>query len=327
MSGQTPFRLTSVIVDLVQKICLILGRMDRYNFKVHSDIHLRKTTSIRSIKSSLAIEGHKLMIEQVSDILNGQPVIAPKNDIVAVKNAAAVYEMFDQIDAFNINDILQMHGTMMAGLLPDAGHFRQSSVGLLKGLEVVHIAPPHQNVSGLVADLFTYLKEAPDSLLIKSCVFHYELEFIHPFLDGNGRMGRFWQQLILAKQHPVFKLVCIEELLEKYQGEYYDVLQESDNDGSSEKFIEFMLSIILQALEILATKLLATQAQLIEKEKCEDRLAYAKHFLDRFKRKDYINLFPKISQATASRDLAKGVKLGTLEAENNKNQTIYRFKK
>jgi Fic family protein len=301
---------------------MILGRLDHRNFKVHSDIHLRKTTGIRSVKSSLAIEGHSLMIEQVSDILNGQPVVAPKNDIIAVKNAITVYEMFDQIDAFNMEDLLKIHCIMMKNLLPDAGNFRRSGVGLLKGIEVVHVAPPYQNVSGLMADLFTYLKDATDSLLIKSCVFHYEFEFIHPFLDGNGRLGRLWQQLILAKQHPVFRLVCLEELLEKHQSEYYDALQSSDHDGSSEKFIEFMLSIVMQALEILES-----QIQPMTVDNFEARLVYAKNFLDNFKRKDYINLIKNISSATASRDLTQGVKRGILEAQNDKNQTIYKFKK
>jgi Fic family protein len=131
-----------------------------------------------------------------------------------------------------------------------------------------------------------------------------------------------WQQLILAKQHPVFKLVCVEELLEKYQSEYYDVLRESDLAGSSEKFTEFMLSITLQSLEILET-----QIQPAIGEKCEDRLAYAKNFLDNFKRKDYLSLFKKISPATASRDLIAGVKRGILGTTNDKNQTIYRFKR
>jgi Fic family protein len=135
-------------------------------------------------------------------------------------------------------------------------------------------------------------------------------------------MGRLWQQLILSKQHPVFRLVCLEELLEKYQGEYYDALQSSDHDGSSEKFIEFMLSIVMQALEILES-----QIQLTTGNKFEDRLAYAKNFLDNFKRKDYMNLLKTISPATASRDLTQGVKRGILQSENDKNQTIYRFKK
>jgi Fic family protein len=262
------------------------------------------------------------MMEQVSDIMNGQVVIAPKSDIIAVKNAIAVYEGFDRIDVFSIDDLLKIHGIMMKDLLSNAGNFRQSSVGVYKEKEVVHVAPPHKNVSGLMADLFTYLKESDDSLLIKSCIFHYEFEFIHPFLDGNGRMGRLWQQLILAKQHPVFKMVCVEELLEKYQSEYYDALQKSDHAGSSEKFIEFMLSIILQSVEILET-----QIQPVVGEKCEDRLVYAKNFLDNFKRKDYMSLFKKMSPATASRDLITGVKQDILEAVNDKNQTIYRFKR
>jgi Fic family protein len=301
---------------------MILGRLDRCNFKVHSDIHLRKTTSIRTVKSSLAIEGHSMQIEQVSDILNDQLVTAPKNDIIAVKNAIAAYELFDELDAFNIEDILKAHDVMMKGLLPDAGKFRVGGVGLFKEGEVVHIAPPHQNVSGLIASLLEYLTTSNDSLLIKSCVFHYEFAFIHPFFDGNGRIGRLWQQLILAKLHPVFKLVCVEELLEKYQAEYYEALQNSDGAGSSEKFIEFMLSTIFQALEVLETQI---QPSIVEK--VEDRLIYAKNFLNTFRRKDYMNLFKTISSATASRDLISGVELGILEINKSKNQTTYRFKK
>jgi Fic family protein len=178
------------------------------------------------------------------------------------------------------------------------------------------------SIAALFPNSFHYLNEPDDGLLIKSCVFHYEFEFIHPFLDGNGRMGRLWQQLILAKQNPVFKLVCIEELLEKYQREYYEALQKSDHAGSSEKFIEFMLSVILQSLEILETRIQSTG-----EGKSEDRLAYAKNFLDHFKRKDYLSLFKKISPATASRDLIGGVKQSILETENDKNQTVYKFRK
>ncbi|GHU16411.1 hypothetical protein FACS189472_01380 [Alphaproteobacteria bacterium] len=211
---------------------------------------------------------------------------------------------------------------MMNDLTEDAGNFRNRGVGIFKGKEIVHVAPPHQNVSGLVANLFSYLRESEDSLLIKSCVFHYEFEFIHPFSDGNGRIGRLWQQLTLSKLHSIFKIVCIEELLEKYQAEYYEALQKSDSSGNSEFFIEFILSIILQALENLKLQI-GTNIP----NNSIDRLYYAKNFIDNFKRADYMKLLPGLSTATASRDLINGVKNGILESTNSKNKTLYKFKK
>jgi Fic family protein len=317
-----PCTINAEILESIQEICIILGRIDHCSFRAHSNIHLRKETNIRSIKSSLAIEGHVLDLDQISDVLNDKRVIAPKNDIVAVKNAISVYEAFDQFDVFSMDDLLLAHELMMKDLLPDAGKFRNTGVGLFKGREVVHIAPPHHNVSGLMVDLFAYLKKSKDSLLLKSCIFHYEFEFIHPFIDGNGRMGHLWQQLILSQQHPVFKLVCIEELLEKYQENYYEILQICDSEGNSGKFAEFMLGIILRALKNTKSQLRPTMhGNFIE------RLNYAKNFLNDFKRKDYLNLFEDLSTATASRDLLNGVKNGFLETTDTKNQTMYRFKK
>ncbi len=320
MFKKPPFQATSKIIDLVQNISLILGSLSYNSFKTHSDIKLRKANSIKSIKSSLAIEGNSLSLEQVSDILNGHKIIAPKKDIIEIKNAISVYEIFEQLDALNIEDLLKSHELMMNNLVENAGNFRNTSVGILKGKEVVHIAPPHKDVSGLMANLFSYLKNAEDSLLIKSCVFHYEFEFIHPFSDGNGRIGRLWQQLILSILHPIFKIVCIEELLEKYQSEYYEALKNSDLSGSSEFFAEFMLEIILQALQQLKSKI-----GINIPNNFVDRLYYAKNFIDNFKRSEYMQLMPELSTATASRDLINGVKNGILEKSNSKNQTIYFF--
>lgn len=205
--------------------------------------------------------------------------------------------------------------------MPNAGKFRTDSVGVFKGSEAIHITPPYIEVSGLIANLFSYLKESADSLLIKSCVFHYEFEFIHPFSDGNGRIGRLWQQLILSKLHSVFKLVCIEELLEKYQKEYYEVLHKSDLVGSSEIFIEFMLDIILAALKQTDINI-GTRIG----NNFMDRLLYAKNFINKFKRAEYQKLITGISSATASRDLEKGVRNGILQKMNSRNQTVYIFR-
>jgi Fic family protein len=322
MFKQPPFTINSKIIEYIQSIFLILGNINYNSFKVHSDIRLRKANNIKSVKSSLAIEGNSLSLEQVNEVLNGRKVIAPRKDIVELKNAISVYELFDTFEAFNMEDLLKAHQLMMKNLAEDAGDFRNTGVGIFKGRKIIHLAPSHKDVSGLIANLFAYLKESDDSLLIKSCIFHYEFEFIHPFSDGNGRMGRLWQQLILSKLHSIFKIVCIEELLEKFQIEYYDALHSSDQAGNSETFVEFMLSIILQSLEQVKSEI-----EISIPNNFKDRLYYAKNFIDNFKRAEYLALIPNISTSTASRDLINGVKNGILEKINSRNQTIYIFKK
>ena len=312
-------------MDLTQSIFFELGKIEPKNYKVKNDIKLRKSNRIKTIKSSVSIEGNSLSIEQVTDVLNGKKVIAPSKDLIEVKNAILTYEQFDTLNALKIEDLLNAHKLLMNQLTDIPGEFRNSQIAVFKDNEPIHIAPPPLKVPELMANLFEYLRKSDDSFLIKSCVFHYELEFIHPFCDGNGRMGRLWQQVLLVRVHPIFKLVCIEELLEQSQKDYYDALHNSDINGRSTFFIEFMLKIILNALQQLNTKL-----------KCcinntfEDRLSYAKSLLtnlklEKFKRQDYMRLFPNISTATASRDLINGVKNGILEKSNTGNQTTYRF--
>lgn len=317
MFKKPPLRITSCILNTVQDISLLLGRYSD-NFQIHSNVKLRKANHIRTIKSTVSIEGNSMSLEQVTDVLNGQRIIAPEREIREVKNAISVYERFNEFDAFCLNDLLKAHGIMMKGLTEESGNFRSTGVCIMRGIQCIHIAPPATEVSGLIANIFSYLKESDDSLLIKSCVFHYEFEFIHPFCDGNGRIGRLWQQLILAKLHPIFKLVCIEELLEKFQSEYYAALQRSDKKGSSEDFVEFMLEIIKEALKQLKLK------PNIENN-YESRLSYAQGLLTNFKRSDYMKIFPEISTATASRDLANGVKSGILKRSQSNNQTVYMF--
>lgn len=311
-----PLKMTMEIVNLVQDISLLLGSIPRTNYNIYCDVKLRKRNSIRTVKSTVSIEGNSLSLAQVTDILNGVRVAAPKNELLEVKNAISTYNQIDTFDAFNIDHLLLAHKIMMTGLTEDAGNFRNSGVGIVKENHYVHIAPPPLEVSGLISNLFTYLTKSKDNLLIKSCVFHYEFEFIHPFCNGNGRMGRLWQQLILSKMHPVFKIICVEELLEKNQEEYYNALRISDDKGSSETFVEFMLNMIKISLE--------NSPRLMPAE-FRTRLLYAKNSINNFKRADYMRLFPNISMATASRDLIKGVKSGILKKNNSKNQTTYSF--
>jgi Fic family protein len=196
-----------------------------------------------------------MTVEQITDLFNNRRVLAPQKDILEVKNAIEVYSRLDDFDSYNLDSLCHAHGLLMKGLIENAGKLRHTAVGIVKGNDIAHIAPPGDMVYPLLNDLFDYLKNDEDLLLVKSCVFHYEFEFLHPFLDGNGRMGRLWQTMILRNYSPVFEFLPIETLIRERQQDYYYVLGKSDNQGSSTSFIEFMLDIINIALE----ELLSTQ--------------------------------------------------------------------
>ena len=209
----------------------------------------------------------------------------------------------------------------MNGLVDTAGKLRTSSVGIVKGSAIAHIAPPGEMVAPLMKDLFTYLKTDEDLALIKSCVFHYELEFIHPFVDGNGRMGRLWQTLILMDKYPVFEFLPIETIIKQRQDKYYEALGESDRTGESTPFIEFMLDTIRTSLD----DLLKTQnISLTTQERISLYQSVTEY--DYFTRKDYLQKFREISTATASRDLKFAFDNGLIEKFGDKNATKYKFK-
>lgn len=209
----------------------------------------------------------------------------------------------------------------MDGLIEKPGKYRKGNVGIVKGSQIGHVAPPATNVPYLMKELFSYLKEADEVVLIKSSVFHYEVEFIHPFVDGNGRMGRLWQSVILANEYPVFEYLPFETLISQNQAEYYKVLGKSDKAGNSTLFIEYMLSMIDNSLEELlsfSNRPLTTR----------DRLEYFYSIgTDNFSRKDYMEVFKDISTSTASRDLKEGVSLGMFVKQGDKRKTIYKLKK
>jgi Fic family protein len=205
----------------------------------------------------------------------------------------------------------------MNGLIDSAGKYRKQGVGIVKGTKVEHIAPPHESVPYLMKDLFEYLKDSEELTLIKSCVFHYEMEFIHPFLDGNGRMGRLWQTLILMSEYPIFEFLPFETLISQTQNDYYKSLALSDKSGKSTYFIEYMLDVIDKSLE----SLLNYNNRIL---KDLDRLEYfLKLGMKEFSRKDYMNIFKDLSSATASRDLKKGIVLNMFESFGNLNKTKY----
>ena len=207
-----PFTVTANAINLVAEISALI---ERYAIRLEKvdGLRLRKVNRIKTIHSSLAIEGNKLSEDQVRDIIDGKNVIAPLREIQEVKNAIKTYELYPTLNPFNIKDLLKAHGVMMTSLTNDAGKFRQGGVGVFEGKRCVHLAPSAQRVPILISELFEWLKKSKDHLLIRSCVFHFEFEFIHPFSDGNGRMGRLWQSLILGKLNPIFEYLPIENMV------------------------------------------------------------------------------------------------------------------
>ncbi len=315
-----PYNITGKILKLVASISEKIGEVNSVHLN-KPPTELRKKNRIKTIHSSLEIEGNTLSIEQITAIVENKRVIGPKKDILEVKNAIAVYDYLDNLNPYNFESFCEAHGILMNGLVESAGKLRSKSVGIVKGLEVAHIAPPTEMLKPLMKDLFDYLKNDDDLVLIKSCVFHYEMEFIHPFIDGNGRMGRLWQTLILKDSYPVFEYLPIETLIKERQEEYYESLGKSDNTGESTVFIEFMLEIILKSL----VELLNIQNVNLTNI---DRINLFKTIVknDYFRRKEYLKNFREISSATASRDLKFAVENGLIEKLGDKNTTKYKYR-
>ena len=243
-----PFIVSAEAINLIAEIS---GQIERYAIRLEQEdgLRLRKANRIKTIHSSLAIEGNTLSEEEVSDIIDGKNVVAPIKQIQEVKNAIATYELYPSLNPFSVKDLLKAHSVMMQALVDDAGRFRRSGVGVFSEQGLVHMAPPADRVPMLMNDLFDWLKESKDHLLIRSCVFHYEFEFIHPFIDGNGRTGRLWQSLILGKLHPLFEHLPVENMVYANQQAYYDAITASSNAGQSGPFIDFMLNEIYKTLK------------------------------------------------------------------------------
>lgn len=240
-----PFIVSAEAINLIAEISALLERHTIVTESEHS-VMLRK---VKTIHSSLAIEGNTLSEDEVRDIINGKNIIAPLRQIQEVKNAIRVYDFYSQLNPFSEKDLLRAHGIMMESLTDDAGRYRNGGVGVFDNNRLLHMAPPPQRVPELMRNLFSWLKKSCDHLLIRSCVFHYEFEFIHPFSDGNGRMGRLWQSLILGRLNPLFEYLPIENMVFANQQEYYDAIAKSSNEGQSGPFIDFMLREIWGALK------------------------------------------------------------------------------
>jgi Fic family protein len=314
-----PYSISEQILKRIASISEKIGEVKSAHLS-KPPTELRRKNRIKTIQSSLEIEGNTLTFEQITAIFENKRVIAPKKDIIEVKNAIKVYNTLNSFNPKSLKSLCDAHKILMEGLVESSGKLRGKSVGIIHGSQIAHVAPPGEMVKPLMNDLFKYLKSDPDLGLIKSCVFHYELEFIHPFMDGNGRMGRLWQTLILKGQNPVFEFLPIESLVKKKQSEYYLSLKKSDKSGNSTQFIEFMLEVIDESLE----SLLQTQNLTLT---VEDRINLYKDVAkgEFFTRQEYLRYFKKISSATASRDLKMAVDNNRLIKTGDKRTSKYQF--
>lgn len=244
-----PFTISAKAINLIAEIS---AQLERYVIRMEQadGIRLRKVNRMKTIHGTLAIEGNTLTEEQVTALLNGKHVVAPAKEVQEVRNAITAYDSFMDFNPYNYKDLLKAHGLMAMGLVDNPGHFRTEPVGVLGKEGIAHIAPPADQVPLLISDLFEWLNNSQDHVLIKSSVFHYEFEFIHPFMDGNGRMGRFWQSRLLSEWNPVFAHLPVENMIWENQSAYYKAIQDSTDANNSGIFVDFMLAIILEALKL-----------------------------------------------------------------------------
>lgn len=314
-----PYEITAEILKYITSISEKIGEVNA-KYLIKTNPTLRKQNQIKTIHSSLSIEGNTLTEAQIKAILENKRVVGPQKDIIEVLNALDVYKNINKLKPNKESDFLKAHKLLLQKLIENPGKYRTQGVGIVKGAKVEYVAPPYQNVPYLMKDLFEYLNDKFELTLIKSCVFHYEMEFIHPFLDGNGRMGRLWQTLILMQDYPIFEFLPFETLISKNQDEYYKALSNSDKEGKSTKFIEYMLRIIDHSL----TELLENTGK---KPTEEIRLQlFLEQIENEFVRKDYLSFFKDISSATASRDLKSAVENNLIEKSGDKKTTVYKKK-
>jgi len=242
-----PYTITTPILRLVAEISEQVGRLTHIE-EQRAVPRLRRENRIRTIQASLAIENNTLSVEQVTAVIDGKHVLGDPREIQEVRNAFAAYEAMDAWNPASMRDLLAAHSLLMAGLVSGAGRLRSGAVGVYRGDEVVHMAPPADIVPAHMERLLAWLGRTEEHPLVSGCVFHYELEFIHPFADGNGRMGRLWQTLILRSWKPILGYQPVESVIKQRQQDYYRVLSETDKEGDSSPFIEFILTALRDAI-------------------------------------------------------------------------------
>ncbi|WP_297235952.1 Fic family protein [uncultured Flavonifractor sp.] len=320
-----PFEITNQIIDHVAEIAELMGRLT-VSSPLSANPTLRRANRIRTIHGSLAIEQNTLSLEQVTAVLNGKHVLAPPKDIAEVKNAYEIYEQLDELDPYSVDDLLLAHGIMTRGLVEESGMFRTRPVGVVDSEgHVLHFGTLPQYVPDLVLELLDWAKTSDVHMLIRSCVFHYELELIHPFADGNGRVGRLWHTLLLSKWNPAFAWLPVESIIHDRQPEYYAAINASNDAGESTVFIEFMLSAIKASL---TEAISASDAMSDEKmDKATLRWKKLEEFL---KTHDYImnanvRELCGVSAATANRILARFSSEGKLTKYQIYGHWVYKL--
>lgn len=297
-----PFEITNAILGEIAEIAELVGHLNAA-VGLSASPMLRRANRIKTVYSSLAIEQNTLSLEQVTAVIEGKRVIAPPKDIAEVKNAYEIYDMADSLNPFSVEDLLAAHGVMTRGLVEESGCFRSRPVGVVdKQGNILHFGTLPEYVPHLVEKLLEWTRDSDFHILIKSCVFHYELELIHPFADGNGRIGRLWHTLLLMQWKPMFGWLPVESIIHDRQDEYYRAINRSNSEGESTAFIEFMLSAIKEALTE-AIDAARTADMTVE----ERRWYQIEHFLKRnevITNSDVRGLLG-VSSATANRILAK----------------------
>jgi Fic family protein len=301
MTYKPPYEINTSILNKVATIMKTIGKFSSVNNLSNQPL-LRRINQIKSIHSSLAIENNQLSESQVKDLINGKLVIGPQKDILEVQNAIKVYEKIQDVNPYSQKDLCKYHKLLMTSLVFDAGSFRKGQIGVFDDEKTIFNAPPADKVPSLLNNLYDYLNNYDENIFIKSCVFHYEFEFIHPFSDGNGRMGRLFQTCLLAKEEEIFYYLPIESIIKKKQQAYYDAISRSNLEGASNVFIEFMLDAIIEtmnetlkqsniergSLSIQGKKLLNvleegipyTTIELMDKMGIKSRASFKKNYLD-----------------------------------------------
>jgi Fic family protein len=322
------YTISAKIIDLVAQIAEKLGEI-RGSGEYNRNLHLRKINRLRSIQSSLAIENNTLSLGQVTDIIEGKRVWGLPHEIQEVKNAYQTYEHLLGYDPYKVKDFLKAHYFMTTGLVKDAGHFRSQGVGIFAGKQLIHAGAGYQFVPQLVTDLFAWAKKTEVHPLIKSSIVHFEIEFIHPFMDGNGRIGRLWQTLILSKWNELFAWLPIETVVYENQQNYYDALQIAGKTANSEIFIEFMLNAILQALEELPNKKITDiftdiNTDILSKTELEFLEQIAGYFDKNGEITNYrAQLLTNKSDVSVKKYFAKFVEIGLLQVEGKNKGRKY----
>ena len=320
-----PFEITNTIINSIIEIAELAGQLTSMD-KLSNNPVLRRTNRIRTIHGSLAIEQNTLSLEQVTAVLNGRQVLAPPKDIAEVKNAYEIYEHLDQLNPYSVDDLLTAHGVMTRGLVEESGVFRSRPVGVVdKDGHILHFGTLPEYVPNLVMELLDWVRDSDVHILIRGCVFHYEFELIHPFVDGNGRVGRLWHTLLLSTRNPAFAWLPVESMIYAHQQEYYAAINASNEAGESTVFIEFMLSTI--------------QASLVDAIRTSDEMSDGKTNKAAIRRKQikmFLESHPfimnadvrtlcNVSAATASRILAELVKEKTLVKYREGGHWAYRL--